>query len=152
MIQILPRTSWVLFGASLLLPALESRQLSGAGPIRGWELVVTLPFLGILLGVFRGWAETFLLAYVVLLCGANAFVATSGRLVKSRRGGLQGPSVFAVVALASAISPIAGFPAALGISIERLLVGYYCWAASVATAAIMVFMYVAYAAYYDYAA
>jgi hypothetical protein len=132
MATMLMRCSWALYAASLLLPAAHSTTLSAARATYGWEIVVSFPlFIVNSLSLTR----PMIWAYVTALFACNLVVLCSSKIRRHIVEGTASANVSMGVALSFliAISVVAGGPALVGASVERLLVGYYVWVLSIVT-------------------
>jgi hypothetical protein len=132
MATMLMRCSWALYAASLLLPAAHSTTLGAARATYGWEIVAGFPLL-IVNPLSLTHPMTW--AYVTALFACNAVVWCSSKLrrhIVEGRGSAH-VSMGLAVSFLIAISVVAGGPALVGASVDRLLVGYYVWVLSIVT-------------------
>jgi hypothetical protein len=127
--SLLLRCSWALYAASLLLPAARSDTLSAARATYGLEIVIGFPLL-----ILNPLSLTHPLvwAYVTALFACNLVVLCSSKIRRATAGGASSDlSILLALSLVVAMSVMAGGPALVGASVERLLVGYYVWVLSI---------------------
>ena len=127
---VLFRVSWVLYAGSLLLPAARSTTLNASRATYGCEIVLGFPL--IIINPFS-LTHPVIWAYVTALFARNLVVLLSSRF---RQQLLQGrvPAGLAkglVLAMVCAASVATGIPRIVGVDVERLLAGYYCWVMSI---------------------
>ncbi|MGH9145804.1 MAG: hypothetical protein ACRD1Q_03780 [Vicinamibacterales bacterium] len=130
MSKMLLRASWVVYAAALVLPAVRSTTLNASRPTYGWEIVVSFPLFivnPLLLTRPMIWA------YITVVYASNLVVWLGPRF---RWRILQGRApaglrLAMALALVCAMSIAAGVPTRLGVAVEQLLIGYYCWVLSI---------------------
>jgi hypothetical protein len=126
------RISWALYAISLMLPAVNSTNLSGGRATYGLEIFISFPLL-----ILNPLSLThpLLWAYITALYACNFVVLCSDNIRRATVAGTASPDISMLLALSliMAISVAAGGPALVGASVERLLVGYYVWVLSIVT-------------------
>lgn len=125
--------SWLLYAASLFLPVAHSTTLNASRATYGWEIVLGFPLLIINPMLL---AHPFVWVYITALFATNFSVLLTPRFYRRIVQGDAPTGLFLGLALGvgCAASVGAGLPTILGVGVDRLLVGYYCWAASIVTA------------------
>jgi hypothetical protein len=129
------RVSWVLFLVSMVLPAVHSVALSAGRATYGWELALSLP-LAILNPLVL--THPLIWIYVTVLWSVNLTIIMSERLYRRALDARLSIGFFKVLTLGilCALSVAAGQPSLIGVDVERVMIGYYCWVASLIVAGV----------------
>ena len=126
------RASRALYVASLALPAVRSATLNASRSTYGLEIFISLP-----MAIVNPLSliHPLIWAYVTVLFACNIVVVYAPqirqRVVTGEvPAGLVEEFVLSVVCAASLATPV---PRLVGVEVERLLIGYYCWVLSIVT-------------------
>jgi hypothetical protein len=128
------RAYHALFVASLFLPVARSATMNASRATWGWEIVASFPLA--IVNPLSLIMHPLIWAYVTALFACNLVVLCFPQLrAWAVRGTLPaGTAPALVLSVACAASVMTGVPKLLGVEIERLLIGYYCWLLSIIVA------------------
>ena len=130
MSSMLLRASWVVYAAALVVPAVHSTTLNTSRATYGWEIVLSFP-LFIVNPLFL--TRPMIWAYMAAVYASNLVVWLGPRyrlrILQGRAS--AGHRLGMALALVCAVSIAAGVPMRLGVGVEQLLIGYYCWVLSI---------------------